>query len=431
MKKFTTLFLAVVLLLSLASACSNTTATSTTEQTTAQTSTDQTSGGTTAELDMSEIPSEQFVIAVGINSADEASELQKKYLSEEIGSALNIEFIFSEELADAEALLTFMENAYSSGADAVISTITNAHEAGATKAEELGLYFTTISSTYYPSVETLSHNLGVIGISAALQAEVFKSVATSVLDDGNEHNVIIVSGGAGMGVKSHFESTKGLLSMLQEKFSLTYDKSIDDLASSTAVSEIATGTDMKITVYPGFGGPTYVSDFSSLLQTGDYDIVLETYAAFQTFAVAIDEVEKAFEMDIKQIAVTSVNDATRTAFESQDSLGNSVLSAAIINPGNVQVGMAVGMLYNALIGQKDAICPDGTSIQLNVLPWAVNGPEDYAKLSMLDTSHETYALNSDDLKMVLYNYNPNTSFELMQETLNSLTAQALIEMKIN
>ena len=431
MKKILAVLLTFVLLLGLAACGTTGTTTAAPASTTTQGSNAETTpAGTTAELEMSEKPADQYTIAFALNSADENTEKIKTYLNSEFADALNLKFIFSEQINDVEGVLTFMENAYSSGADAVVNTLPNAHEAGAAKAEELGLYFLTQSSTNYTSVEALKFNLGVIGVSTDLQAQAFSNVAGRILDDGKPHNVVIVSGGAGMGVRSHLETTKSILAMLQQKYNLTFEKAIDELAPVTAITEIATGTDMKITLFPGFGGPTYVTDFSSLIQSGDYDVVLECYAAYQTFAVAIDEVEKAFKMDIKQIAVTNINSTATAAFNTKDSAGSTVLDAAIINPSTVAFGMNVAMLYNALSDHKDVVCPEGKSVQLFITPWEVNNAEEYAKLAQLDASHDTYTVNSDDLKSLLFVYNPNVTQTELVDTLASLTAENLMENKI-
>lgn len=421
MKKMFSLLLVIVMLLGLSAGCSNTGG----ETTSAPSTTGNTEPSVT-----NDVPKDHYTIAVGMTVVDQTMEVVKRYLNEEIAPAYNVDFIFSEKLVSTEDLLTFMENSYSAGADAVFSTITNAQEASVAKGEELGMYVATMASKDAPVVAASPYNLGIVGISGPIQGDIFGEVAQNVLNDGKEHNIIIVSGGASMGVTSHLETTISILEMLQSKYNLTYDKPIPELAELSAQTEISTGSDMKVVIYPGFVNlPTFVPDFSTLLQTGKYDVVLSTFASFTTLGVAIEEVEKAFSMDVEMIAVTSINEASATAFTA-DATGKTALTAAVVNPQSIAFGMGFAMLYNAMTGNRDAICTDGNALKLGITPWAINGPDDYFKLANLDTNHDTYCLNSDDIRKLLYIYNPDVNGGLLQETLNSMTAENLLASKI-
>lgn len=422
MKKVFSLLLVIIMLLGLAAGCSNTS----NETTTAPSNSDST--GTTEPND---IPEEHYTIAVGMTVVDQTMEVVKRYLTDEIGPAFNVDFIFSEKLVSAEDLLTFMENSYSAGADAVFCTITNAQEAAVAKGEELGMYVATLASKEAESVAMNPFNVGIVGISGPIQGEVFGEVAVDVLSDGEPHNIIIVSGGASMGVTSHLDTTISILEMLQSKYNLTYDKPIPELAELSAQTELSTGSDMEVVIYPGFVNlPTFVPDFSTLLQTGKYDVVLSTFSSFTTLGVAIEEVEKAFSMDVKQITVTSINEASATAFTADES-GKTALTAAVVNPQSIGFGMGFAMLYNAITGHREDICTDGVAPKLGLTPWAINSPDDYFALSSLDLDHDTYSLNSDDIKDLIYTFNPEVNGELLQDTLDKLTADYLKSTKIN
>ena len=60
-------------------------------------------------------------------------------------------------------MITFIENSYSAGADAIYSTITDTEQIAA-KCNELGLYLATTTSRYAEDIATMPYNLGITGV---------------------------------------------------------------------------------------------------------------------------------------------------------------------------------------------------------------------------------------------------------------------------
>ena len=111
---------------------------------------------------------EPYKIAVATIFDGETWEIQKKYYEEEISTALNMEFMFSEKLSDANGLVDFMDRAYAAGCVGLINYVTanDAVAQGARKAEEFGMWFITQNSALNEDVATVPHNLGHCGASA-------------------------------------------------------------------------------------------------------------------------------------------------------------------------------------------------------------------------------------------------------------------------
>lgn len=376
---------------------------------------------------------DKYIVGVVAISNRPDWETQKKYLVEEVGPALNMSFIFSEVVTDTNGLLTFMENAYAQGAKGIISLYTSGIEQGAQKAQELGMYMVHIASRQPESIVDLKYNLGVVGASTQGIYESYASAIDQVLNDGKDHSLIIFSGAAvAQRAASHFYSTKALLEAMRDKYSLTYSQSIDDIINNSTPGAVATGKDnIKIFIVPGTDPNAALQTALTPLQSGDYDLFAAVFS-YATFTTAIDEVEKQTKKDIKIIGTTSIEPQTATGFSSKDSLGNPILNAAILNPLNIQNGVAAVMLYNALTGHADKMKQNNKSLQFYVNSWVALTSTTYEKIAVLDVSSDTYVLNKTDLLNLTVEKNPDITYQDLQQLLIDLQdVQAVIDRKLS
>lgn len=421
MKKFVSLMLALAMILVFATAC-NTQSPTTTQPTGA---TSITTGSETASPTTQGKP---LKIAVAFANVSNSELAQKAYLETYIGPAFNVEFMFSETLKDTDAMITFMENAAASGCEAIMNFQSDATEQAAAKAEELGMYIITNTNTIPESVASLPHNMGCIGTSVPTTASLFSEVVEYLIADGKPHNVLIVSGGASLGNNQHRESTIAILQTLQESYNLTYDKEIKDIATSKVETEVSTGTDMKILIFPGYAGSdTYIPSLSAILQRGEYDIVLSTYNVFTQFSVAVDEVERAYNINIKQASIAAIGDATKNSFTTLDVMGNPSLDAAVIKPNAVLVGGMFTILYNALNGHADEIRKDGKASQYHMTNWVVRGADGYATVEKLDVKPETYALKVADIQKLLVSNVATLNYDQIYNAFTSIDADSIAQ----
>lgn len=355
--------------------------------------------------DTSEAPRK---IGVATIHEGETWEIQKKYFVEELGPALNMEFMFSEKLSDANGLVDFMDQAYASGCVGLINLVTSndAVAQGARKAEEWGMWFCTQNSALNSDVASLEHNLGHCGAGAAQFGEAYKTALKELIGDGQPHSIVIFSGAAvggaiGQGAASHYYSVEGMLKAFQETYNLTYEKSIDEIINTQDPGQVATGNDdVKIYIYPGRDTAAALPTIQAQLQTGDYDTFAAVFS-YSAFTTAIDEVEKSLNKDIRIIGTASIEAQTETGFNTKDSFGNSILNAAIINPLNVANVVNAIEIYQGLAGNGAAMKEGGNAVLLGVSPWACMDAETYAGIGQLDRGHDTYVVNSDDLQKYL------------------------------
>lgn len=372
-----------------------------------------------------EIELKPYKIAVAFTQINATALAQQEYLETYIAPAFNVEFMFSEAVDSAEVAMTFLENAYAAGCQAVMNFQNSSVEQINAKANELGMYI--ISNAPPAENADLPYVLGSMRAPVSGVAEAYEEMVNQFTGDGAAHNVVIISSGAGLGNAQHYECTYAMLETLQKNYGLTYSDSIENLAASRGMTQVETGTDMKILLYPGYpNSDTYVSGLSAELQTGEYDVVLGCNQATTKFAVAIDEVERAYNIDVKVGYFTSIDDAATAAVNTQDVHGNSSVDAIVINPGNILVGGMFAVLYNGLSGNADAMRTDGAGSDFSTPLWLSTSAETYTKLASLNTSADTLELSVEDIQNMLCIYNADADCAFVQEQLLGITAEAVL-----
>lgn len=359
-------------------------------------------------------------IAFAANATDETMIQAKTALENVIGPALNIEFMFSESISDNGALNTFIENAFASGCDAVYTNVTSGIDQAAALCNDLGMYFVGISSADAEENMEMPYYVGVTGASAEGYGEAYAQALDSVLDDGKEHSVLILSGAASYGATSFIEATAGSLRALQNVYGLTYTEDINAMATSSTQVDAENDKGIKITVFPGMQDIATV--VSPLLQSGEYDIVVGTSNIYDSLGVAVDEVEKAMGKDIKFISRSAFSDATKNAFNSKDSQGSSIMDAIVLNGAYEHVASVV-MLRNAFDGYADNMRDgDRCSRVPGMIPLVVTNAEEYNSLSAADMPYSFVTL--EDLMAVC---GPEATFKGIDELGASLVTENILK----
>lgn len=366
-------------------------------------------------------PAEKHKIGVMFSSMGATQLQQKEYLENYIGPKYNVDFMFSEILKDNGAAITFIEQARAAGCEGLMNFYSDSIEQATATANEAGIYMINNNNYIPESTQDMAYNIGSMGTSVASTAEAYGELVKQELADGQPHNVVIVSGGNAQGNRQHRETTAAILQVLQDTYNLTYDKSIDDLSVSNVQTQVSTGTDMKIVIYPGYAGTdTYVTGFSSLLQSGEYDLVLSTYAVYPKLMQPISEVEEAFDMDVHLVSIAAIDDSATSAF------AEGALNSALLEPGSMIVGAMFTVLYNAIEGNAAAIEKDGKPSQYTMLKWTCKNADEYSKLSSLNTSADTYAITTDDIDGLLVSKNADVNYDTVNGFFESLTAEGVL-----
>ena len=379
MKKFLRILLIAVLLISTLAACNQgsniaqTQTTPATGDTQAQGNSNETSSGT-------ETPSyKKTKIAFAAVGIDEDFVKMQEYFDTVLGPALNIEFMYSEQITDAGSLTTFIENAYAAGCEGVLTDSTGNIAHGAAVCNDLGMYFVGISSGDAEENREMPYYAAVTGASAAGYGESYAEALKSVVNDGQEHSLLIFTGAACYGATSFIESTAGSLRALEDVYGLTYTEDINTIATTTVQIDAENDKGIKVTLVPGLG-PTLIETASPLLQSGEYDVVVGTSDFYSTLGVAVDEVEKATGKNISFINRNALTLTISDAVNGLDSTGHRKLDAVVAS-GVYERIAGVIVLRNCIDGYADNMRANGECSRIpGMRPLVVTNAEDYNKL---------------------------------------------------
>lgn len=364
----------------------------------------------------------EIKLAFATNSVSEAFVQMQTAFDETIGPALNIEFMYSEEIKDSSALTTFIENAYAAGCQGVICNYSNANDQAAALCNDLGMYFVGIASADATENTEMPYYVSVAGASAEGYGESYAEAVKSVVDDGEEHSLIVLSGAACYGATSAIEGTAGALRALEDVYSLTYEQDPSELALVSVQTDAANDKGIKITIVPGMSDLT--TAVSPLLQTGDYDVVVGTNDVYANLNVAISEVEAALGMDIKVISKNPFSDTISTAFNSTDSNGSPVVNAVICD-GTYERVAAVLLLRNACDGYADQMrSGDACSRVPGMNPLVITSAEDYNALS--DSSIPYSFVTEEDLLSLCCVNDPTVTYETIDAFGAALTTENIL-----
>ena len=320
-------------------------------------------------------------IGFAVGQTNETFVAAKNAMDTVVGPALNIEFMYSEEIGDNGALNTFVENAYASGCDAVFTNVTQGIDQAAAVCNDLGMYFVGVSSAGAEENMEMPYYVSVTGASASGYGEAYAQALNDVVGDGADHSILILSGAACYGATSFIEATAGSLRALQDVYGLTYTQDIMAMATSSTQVEAENDKGIKITVFPGM--QDLATTVSPLLQSGDYDVLVGTSNVLDSMQVAVDEVEKALGKDIKFISRCAFSDATSTAFNTKDSQGSAVLDAIVLD-GTYEFLDSIMILRNAFDGNTNMRDGDKCSRVPGMIPLVVTNTDDYNALSSDD-----------------------------------------------
>ena len=347
-------------------------------------------------------------IAIAWNGANDDVVQSKMHFDNEIGELLNLEFVHSEPISDAGALTTFIENSYASGCEAILTNVSNAIDQAAAVCNDLGLYFVGISSSNAAENQDLPYYVSVCGASAEGYGDSYAEALTSVVGDGAEHSILILSGAACYGATSFIEGTTGSLRALEDVYGLTYNEDLNALATSSVQVEAENDKGIRITIMPGM--EDLANMVSPLLQTGDYDVVVGTTDIYGSLSIAINEVEQALGKNINIISRNTFSEMVGDAFNSQDSTGNPALNA-IVCTGLYEFLAGIIVLRNSLDGYAEQMRnSDGTCSRIpGMRPTVITSAEQY---NILSSDELPYAfITEDEILSVCSQLHPEITYE--------------------
>lgn len=398
-------------------------ASSTPASTAGSTPASQTDSGT------GEVEMKPYVIGIAEAQANDEVTTRRAYLEKFIGPTYNVKFIFSEVLTDDAATKTFIENCIDSGADAIID-FKSASGQMARLCEENGLVY-TINGTYEQHPEFLEDEYpmfaGCVGSNNEQVASLFGDwLSENASEDGSE-GFLLSTSLAAQGNTQHVEITRALLEGLAAKYDLTYEKEIDELIASAETTNVANSKDLLITLYPGSPNKeTWLPGISSLIQTGNYGMVLSSGQTYNQSATVINEVEQSLGIDIKVASVGALGSTLTTAFNTLDPNGNPSVDLITVKSVSSLTACLFATTYNALNGDMDATLIDGKPARFSFNFIGIPNPEQLAQMEGWDDRDAgNWIAGKEAVDSMLTIYNPDLTADGINAYMNSLDFETI------
>lgn len=401
----------------------------------ASTSTSESAGSTEATAESAGSSDGKYVIGIAEAQANDEVAIRRAYLENFIAPTYNVEFIFSEVLKDDAATKTFIENCINSGADAIID-MKSASGTMVQLCEDAGLVY-TFNGNFESSPELYTKDYpalsGCIGANNEQVGSLFGDwLEENASEDGSE-GFLISTSLASQGNTQHIEIAKAILEGLQQKYGLTFTKSIDELVASSETTNAENDKGILVTLYPGSPNKdTWLPGISTLLQSGQYQMFLSSGQTYNQTATVVDEVEKAFGIDIKVASVGALGNTLTTAFNTQDVNGNPSVDLVAVKSVSTMTACMFATTYNALVAGPESVAvrgTDGMPVYYTFNFIGITSPEELAETTNWDNMETgTWIADKDFVDSMLVTVNPDITAADVNNVMTSLSFDTIKEM---
>lgn len=357
-----------------------------------------------------------IMIAVAVNQWDAVNLQMRDYFDNYLAKELGIEFIYSEPSGDLSAIIKFVQNAWSSGAVALMDFATQNLgdvEPVAAKCSQLGLYFTTY---YQGSEEILSrYDTSVACVASeylTLDAK-FSNEVKLLINDGAPHCMVVLPLAAQYGNVQQLKASVGAIQAFREVYGFELeDNEIEEKVKKSKnnyiKSDVTGSEDVKI----GIDSKTDAETLSTLLKNGDYDLVVISGNLYTRFQQPVLEAEQAIGKNIRVVTMTGLEEATEASFNTQDPFGNASLDIALLTPAT-RGGATVAVMLNAIYGDLDAVQVDGKPVMYAYPLWACHSAEEYEAMGKVDTEEQYYMFTADEIRSMVKHFNAEVTPEFI------------------
>lgn len=365
-----------------------------------------------------------FKIGILETQLSDESTIRVNYFRDYIAPRYNCEFMFSEACGDLNSVMTYIENAADAGCDAILCyyTVPANTEQLVQLCQEYGMLF--IENGGIVPANEAAYKGGYENFGGGFQANqpatgrLFKDYLVATMDPADEHSFLIVSGSCYLGNMQQLEITTNIMEAIAEIYGLTYEKTINELITSSSPIQAVNDKDIEIYCYPGL--PTasgWLEGLSAALQTGKYDYLLIAPNAIGNIGNAVSEVESALDKDITIIGFGTFGTALTNAFNTKDKFGNQSVSMSTVKFTSLVSAMAFSKAYNMLTGHPEAVLTeDGNTNVLQFKMESVTSAEQLAQMSDWDVPGKWVADYDIVDQMLVVNEPGLTAKEIQERT---------------
>lgn len=363
---------------------------------------------------------EKTVIGVSVyNLNDTEVRAFRNYLENYIGITFDVDFLYSSGILSAEEEIAFIDELHERGVKGIISFLSSDLEAVLPVCESYGMYYVrgsgTISDEMYEKVKENPYFLGTIGPSVAAEQEAAKEMAAYFAsnDEAKQNQYLIMTGGAGKANEMHRLRTIGILNQLKDDYGLTYEKTVEELAQTQDVEKLETGTDLSITLIPGYPSVDNLNEkLAPVLESGENQVVLSVFGVNE-FVGTIDTYERENRMDVQLGAIDCFTDENYELFNTKGYGGKEKMDYLVGKYGAIVAPSFVAM-ENAYEGFADEYRQDGCAFRLEQSFWKASTPEEYNRQYALSVGMYDNTYSADDMMKVMKAYTADADFEAFE-----------------
>ena len=369
----------------------------------------------------SEENSEKTVIGVSVyNLNDTEVRAFRNYLENYVGVTFDVDFLYSSGILSGEEEIAFIDELHERGVKGIISFLSSDLEQVLPVCESYGMYYVrgsgTISDEMYEKVKDNPYFLGTIGPSVAAESEAAAEMTEYFAseDEAKQKQYMIMTGGAGKANEMHRLRTVGILNQLQEDYGLTYDRPVEELVLAEDVEKIETGTDLSITLVPGYPSTDNLNErLETALAGGDNQVVLSVLGV-NDFIKTIDTYEQENSKDVQVGAIDCFTEENYELFNTSGYGGKEKMDYLVGKYGAI-VAPSFVAIENAYEGFADEYRQDGSAFRLEQSFWKASSPEEYNSQYALSVGMYDNTYSANDMMKVMKAYTADADFEAFKE----------------
>lgn len=339
-------------------------------------------------------------IKLGFIGYDSTSEQQVAiqeyydYLSE----YFNIEIMYSEDLADADEELQFIDNCAAAGCKGIIGYYNEAKEQSAIRAADNGMFYWGGfggDTDAYNAVKDNEYYVGGYTLGDA-EYEAGRSMALALADQGKE-KIVLCSGGASMGVTMFVNRKAGFEAGVEEAN--------------------ANGANMEI-VYEVEGWPG--TDAFTAAQTSVMDMDIDAIASTFDVAMWFQLVSESDKADTLSLAC--VGNVTDTYY---GFVNSGLVTCIIYDSTEVAFGNPIPMLLQAITGEK-FVNEDGSAPLIAIERWTITTADQFDAIYDLHDAGE-FVITAEDIAGLLTNYNADATVDTLADFYGEYTLDTVTQ----
>lgn len=337
-------------------------------------------------------PAEKVLIGVELYDPTESSTIALKAYFDYLAETFNVEFKYSEAIADADQEMKFIEDCAVAGAKGFFAYYNVAGAEQINKVLEYNMYFYGASENteiydafkenplYLGSID--NGNFNYLGGGA---------MGEWVLANGFD-KVIYANGGADFGVPIFVERQRGFLDALN-------------------------GAAVEVITVSGFPNEQFFADQGAALSTEGVDAVVASFNGVDFWAQPI--ATAGLSDTIKLGTFGALNDDFVNAFET------GLIS--LLASDNIQsFGFVVPIICNAVDGNAEALQKDGLATKAPGTPWIIDSAQKATAIN--DIMKNDKVFSAEDFIQLIVAKNPDANSETITEliktgSINELLAQ--------